>query len=100
MVAFLKNLTPFLSLKNLLRCSKFAPVVYQEVRHGDTPAVSDRPSSGTLTAQGLYNPCQRKDACGLGFVAHIKGTKAHNIVQQGLKILENLDHAARWAPTS
>jgi glutamate synthase domain-containing protein 1 len=45
-----------------------------------------------LTAQGLYNPANEKDACGLGFVAHIKGTKAHNIVQQGLKILENLDH--------
>ncbi|WP_245503625.1 glutamate synthase-related protein [Aquabacterium lacunae] len=32
------------------------------------------------------------DACGVGFVAHIKGLKAHSIVQQGLKILENIDH--------
>jgi hypothetical protein len=32
------------------------------------------------------------DACGVGFVAHIKGQKAHAIVEQGLKILENLDH--------
>ncbi|WP_290732279.1 glutamate synthase-related protein, partial [Aquabacterium sp.] len=32
------------------------------------------------------------DACGVGFVAHIKGLKAHHIVQQGLKILENIDH--------
>ncbi|MEJ5896490.1 glutamate synthase-related protein [Aquabacterium sp. G14] len=32
------------------------------------------------------------DACGVGFVAHIKGHKAHHIVQQGLKILENIDH--------
>ncbi|HEX5372671.1 MAG TPA: glutamate synthase-related protein [Aquabacterium sp.] len=32
------------------------------------------------------------DACGVGFVAHIKGQKAHSIVQQGLKILENIDH--------
>ncbi|MGH8848088.1 MAG: glutamate synthase subunit alpha, partial [Polaromonas sp.] len=32
------------------------------------------------------------DACGVGFVAHIKGHKSHAIVQQGLKILENLDH--------
>src|ERR1700749_4335783 len=45
-----------------------------------------------LTAHGLYRPENEKDACGLGFVAHIKGLKAHNIVQQGLKILENLDH--------
>ncbi|MFG6488941.1 glutamate synthase-related protein [Roseateles sp. BYS78W] len=45
-----------------------------------------------LTEHGLYRPANEKDACGLGFVAHIKGQKAHNIVQQGLKILENLDH--------
>ncbi|MBW8846068.1 MAG: glutamate synthase subunit alpha [Burkholderiales bacterium] len=45
-----------------------------------------------LTEHGLYRPANEKDACGLGFVAHIKGQKAHHIVQQGLKILENLDH--------
>ena len=45
-----------------------------------------------LSRNGLYRPSNEKDACGLGFVAHIKGHKAHNIVQQGLKILENLDH--------
>ncbi|MCE4556177.1 glutamate synthase-related protein [Roseateles cellulosilyticus] len=45
-----------------------------------------------LAEHGLYRPANEKDACGLGFVAHIKGHKAHNIVQQGLKILENLDH--------
>ncbi len=45
-----------------------------------------------LAEQGLYRPGSEKDACGLGFVAHIKGQKAHAIVQQGLKILENLDH--------
>jgi glutamate synthase (NADPH/NADH) large chain len=42
--------------------------------------------------QGLYSPGHEHDACGVGFVAHIKGLKAHNIVEQGLKILENLDH--------
>src|SRR5262245_7603824 len=42
--------------------------------------------------QGLYNPANEHDACGVGFVAHIKGHKAHSIVEQGLKILENLDH--------
>ena len=45
-----------------------------------------------LTEHGMYRPGNEKDACGLGFVAHIKGHKAHHIVQQGLKILENLDH--------
>jgi glutamate synthase (NADPH/NADH) large chain len=41
---------------------------------------------------GLYSPAHEHDACGVGFVAHIKGQKAHSIVEQGLKILENLDH--------
>ena len=44
------------------------------------------------TAQGLYDPSNEHDACGVGFVAHIKGNKTHDIVSQGLKILENLDH--------
>ncbi|WP_374584194.1 glutamate synthase-related protein [Ideonella dechloratans] len=45
-----------------------------------------------LAAQGLYQPEAEKDACGVGFVAHIKGSKDHRIIEQGLKILENLDH--------
>ncbi|MFZ2298910.1 MAG: glutamate synthase-related protein, partial [Aquabacterium sp.] len=40
---------------------------------------------------GMYANAEH-DACGVGFVAHIKGLKAHHIVQQGLKILENIDH--------
>ncbi|MBN9115163.1 MAG: glutamate synthase subunit alpha, partial [Pandoraea sp.] len=43
-------------------------------------------------AQGMYDPANEHDACGVGFVAHIKGVKSHAIVEQGLKILENLDH--------
>jgi glutamate synthase (NADPH) large chain len=45
-----------------------------------------------LQQNGLYDPAQEHDACGVGFVAHIKGEKSHAIVEQGLKILENLDH--------
>jgi len=41
---------------------------------------------------GLYDPAHEHDACGVGFVAHIKGHKSHAIVQQGLQILANLDH--------
>ena len=41
---------------------------------------------------GLYQPSQEHDACGVGFVAHIKGVKSHSMVSQALKILENLDH--------
>ncbi len=47
---------------------------------------------GLPAAQGLYSPLNEHDACGVGFVAHIKGRKSHAIIQQGLKILENLDH--------
>ena len=42
--------------------------------------------------QGLYDPVNEHDACGVGFVAHIKGTKSHGIISQGLEILKNLDH--------
>jgi glutamate synthase (NADPH) large chain len=45
-----------------------------------------------LQEKGLYSAASEHDACGVGFVAHIKGEKSHTIVQQGLKILENLDH--------
>ena len=50
------------------------------------------PAAGLPKAQGLYNPANEHDACGVGFVAHIKGQKSHAIIEQGLKILENLDH--------
>ncbi len=43
-------------------------------------------------ASGLYHPANEHDACGVGFVAHIKGVRAHHIIEQGLKILENIDH--------
>ena len=43
-------------------------------------------------AHGLYDPSREHDACGVGFVAHIKGVRNHDIVGLGLKILENLDH--------
>ena len=43
-------------------------------------------------AQGLYNPENEHDACGVGFVANIKGKKSHAIVDQGLQILKNLVH--------
>ena len=42
--------------------------------------------------QGLYDPANEHDACGVGFVAHIKGEKSHQIVRQGLTILERLTH--------
>ena len=50
-------------------------------------------SLGTLPPkQGLYDPAQERDACGVGFIAHIEGIKSHAIVRQGLQILDNLTH--------
>ena len=42
--------------------------------------------------QGMYDPANEHDACGVGFIAHIKGQKSHSIIEQGLLILKNLDH--------
>jgi glutamate synthase (NADPH/NADH) large chain len=42
--------------------------------------------------QGLYDPGNEHDACGVGFVAHIKGAKSHGIITQALEVLKNLDH--------
>lgn len=42
--------------------------------------------------QGLYDPRNEHDACGVGMVAHIKGAKSHGIVSQALDILDRLDH--------
>ncbi|WP_422658182.1 glutamate synthase large subunit [Paenibacillus sp. EC2-1] len=42
--------------------------------------------------QGLYDPQFEKDACGMGFVAHIKGKPSHEIVSQALTMLSNMEH--------
>ena len=43
-------------------------------------------------AQGLYDPLQEHDACGVGLVCHLKGQPSHTIVRDGLQILVNLTH--------
>ena len=48
--------------------------------------------SGLPPKQGLYDPSLEKDACGVGFVADIKGRKSHELVQKGLQVLVNLTH--------
>ena len=47
---------------------------------------------GLPAPQGLYDPRNEHDACGVGFVAHIKGAKSHAIISQALEILKNIDH--------
>ncbi|RMD50108.1 MAG: hypothetical protein D6835_04750, partial [Candidatus Thermofonsia bacterium] len=41
---------------------------------------------------GMYAPAFEHDACGMGFIAHLKGVPSHQIIKQGLEILENLTH--------
>lgn len=42
--------------------------------------------------EGLYDPEFEHDACGVGFVAHLKGEASHNIVAKGIELLINLEH--------
>ena len=50
------------------------------------------PLTGLPPKQGLYDPAFEHDACGTGFVVNIKGVASHDIVMQGLTILDNLAH--------
>ena len=47
---------------------------------------------GLPPKQGLYDPKNEHDACGIGFVVHIKGQKSNKIITQALEVLCNLDH--------
>ena len=49
-------------------------------------------NSGLPEKQGLYDPQFEHDACGVGFVCQMKGKRSHDIIQQALTILVNLDH--------
>jgi glutamate synthase (NADPH/NADH) large chain len=49
-------------------------------------------SHGLPAAQGMYDPRYEHDACGIGFVASIKGHRSHDIIQKGIQVLINLTH--------
>ena len=49
-------------------------------------------SQGLPPRQGLYDPSLERDACGIGFVADVKGRKSHDIILKGVEILINLAH--------
>ena len=55
--------------------------------------MSDTHASTALPpAQGLYDPRCEHDACGIGFVSHIKGRRSHDIIVKGIEVLINLTH--------
>ena len=53
-------------------------------QHGELLRAAER--------DGLYSPENERDACGMGFVAHIKGVKSHQILRDALQVLANLIH--------
>ncbi|MFG1300944.1 glutamate synthase large subunit [Xanthobacter sp. V3C-3] len=55
-------------------------------------AVKDTAIVGRPAASGLFDPAHERDACGVGFIADIKGRKSHRIIQDGINILLNLEH--------
>ncbi len=58
----------------------------------ENPLSRDLAPLGRPEAGGLYDPRQEHDACGVGFVAHIKGQASHDIVRDALKMLQRMDH--------
>ena len=48
--------------------------------------------NGLPEKQGLYDPQFEHDACGIGFIANIKGKTSHGIINQAIQILQNLAH--------
>ncbi|WP_265518551.1 glutamate synthase large subunit [Nitratireductor luteus] len=61
-------------------------------KRGSTANGAFYAARGLPAAQGLYDPRNEHDACGVGFVAHMKGKKSHSIIGDGLAMLENLTH--------
>jgi glutamate synthase (NADPH) large chain len=49
-------------------------------------------ANGLPPAQGLYDPAHEHDACGIGFVANVRGQKSHDIISKGIEVLINLTH--------
>ncbi|NLH83497.1 MAG: glutamate synthase large subunit [Phyllobacteriaceae bacterium] len=69
----------------------------EELQGHSAEAVSSAPAVATAAtalppAQGMFDPDENRDSCGVGFVADIKGRKSHAIVKDALYVLENLEH--------
>src|SRR5262249_60257457 len=48
-------------------------------------------NTGFPPAEGLYDPAHEHDACGIGFVASIRGEKSHQIIEQGIQVDKDLN---------
>jgi glutamate synthase (NADPH/NADH) large chain len=58
----------------------------------ERPATKNARPPARPTPPGLYDPLNDHDACGVGFIVNLKNRKSHRIVEDGLRILENLEH--------
>ena len=69
----------------LAKCYNFAPILKQK----------DSKSKDNMTnckLQGLYQSSYEHDACGVGMVVNIHGGKSHELVDNALRVLENMEH--------
>ena len=65
------------------------------------PVTMTSPFSAVPARQGLYDPANEHDSCGVAFVVDVQGRRSHRIVEQALTALQNLDHrGAAGAETS
>ena len=61
---------------------------------GYLPPIEDEQTdaAGRPRPEGLFDPAHERDACGVGFIADMKGRKSHQIIADALQILANLEH--------
>jgi glutamate synthase (NADPH) large chain len=83
---------PDQELRNLGDGERGVSVRDSGVGHFAIAARGDTADPGVPAASGLYDPALDKDSCGVGFIADIKGRKSHQIVEDALTILVNLEH--------
>jgi len=49
--------------------------------------------------EGMYDPSYEHDACGVGFVVNMDGTKSHEVISRGIQVLVNLLHSGASGAT-
>src|ERR1700692_1639831 len=79
---------------NQSACEKVCGSVRRNRCHVANYLMTTRPQtpSAPPPAQDLYHPTHEHDACGIGFVANIRGQKSHDIINKGIQVLLNLAH--------
>src|SRR5436189_5274356 len=72
-------------------CITSYPSIVMKISDGSIKAEA-APLQGLPPKQGLYDPAYEHDSCGVGFVAHIKGKRSHQILIDAEEVLRNMDH--------